>query len=285
MSSVDTLSKMSHYDGRQRLRVMKLTLGLFVLFAVTGAMGQTAEGHLSFEVASVRPSGPATSKAANEVKRFAGVQVDGAQAVGLRVPLSELVRQAYALKPFQVSGPAWMSSEPYDIHAKLPDGAKPDQVPAMLRTLLSDRFQLAFHRETRDHPVYALTVGKNGLKLPAADASYDQKMVVVDGALHMDRNMTMAELCDFLGRLVDRPVVDMTGLTDTYQVVLDIPTDELKRAKIAAEGIHTGDSASDPSGDSAMFAAVQQLGLRLEPRKTAVEILVVDHAEKVPSEN
>jgi uncharacterized protein (TIGR03435 family) len=238
---------------------MKLTLGLFFLFAVTGATGQTAEGHLSFEVASVKPSGPATTKAANEVKRFGGV--DGAQAVGLRVPLSELVRQAYALKPFQVSGPAWMSSELYDIHAKLPAGAKPDQVPAMLQTLLSDRFRLAFHRETRDHPVYALTVGKSGLKLPAADASHDQKMVVVEGALHMDRNMTMTELCDFLGRLVDRPVVDMTALTDTYQVVLDIPTDELKRAKIAAEGIHTGESASDPAGSSAMFAAVQQLGL------------------------
>jgi uncharacterized protein (TIGR03435 family) len=84
---------------------------------------------------------------------------------------------------------------------------------------------------------------------------------------------------------VDRPVVDMTALTDTYQVALDIPMEELKRAKTAAEGIHTADSASDPLGLSAMFAAVQQLGLRLEPRKTAVDVLVVDHAEKVPTEN
>jgi uncharacterized protein (TIGR03435 family) len=77
----------------------------------------------------------------------------------------------------------------------------------------------------------------------------------------------------------------MTRLTDTYQVALDIPEEDLRRAKIAAEGVHTADSASDPTGSSAMFAAVQQMGLKLEPRKTAVDVLVVDHAEKVPTEN
>ena len=258
---------------------MRTKLTVFVLLAVSGARGQT------FEAASVRASGPATSKGADEVKRFGAVQVDGAQMDAVRVTLADLVRQAYALKPFQFSGPGWMSSERYDVHAKLPSGVTPDRVPAMLQALLTDRFQLAFHRESKEHAVYALTVGKNGSKLQVAETARDQKMAMVDGAFRVDRNMTMAELCDFLGRFVDRPVVDITELKETYQVVFDIPTDELKRAKIAAEGLHGGDTASDPSGSSAIFGAIQQLGLRLDPRKMAVEVLVVDHAEKVPSEN
>jgi uncharacterized protein (TIGR03435 family) len=158
----------------------------------------------------------------------------------------------------------------------------------MLQTLLAARFQLASHRESREHQVYALLVGKNGLKLQLAEPGVSdstRKSDMSGGALRLNRSMTMAALSDFLGGFVDRPVVDMTGLTDTYQVALDIPFDELKRAKVAAEGMHTGETASDPSGSSAMFAAVQQLGLKLEPRKTAVDFLVVDHAEKVPTEN
>jgi uncharacterized protein (TIGR03435 family) len=114
----------------------------------------------------------------------------------------------------------------------------------------------------------------------------------------MDENMTMPALCDFLGKMVDRAVVDMTGLTAAYDVVLDIPANEFKRMlqggsnfAIAAnsagpEGPRAAaDSASEPAGGSAMFAYVQQLGLKLEPRKAPLELLVVDHAERVPMEN
>ena len=268
---------------------MTFQLGSCLLLAAAGALGQPTEGRLSFEVASVKASGAITFKNADEVKRGAGIQIDGARVDISMMSLADLVRQAYGLKAFQFSGPAWMSSERYDVHAKLPSGATPAQAPAMLQTLLADRFQLAFHRDSREHPVYALLVGKNGLKLPAAEAdspgTAPRKLEMSGGVMRLNRKMTMPALCDFLGGFVDRPVVDMTALTDTYQVALDIPMEELKRAKTAAEGIHTADSASDPLGSSAMFAAVQQLGLRLEPRKTAVDVLVVDHAEKVPTEN
>ena len=256
----------------------------------SAALGQPAESRLTFEVASVRSSGPISMKNADEIKRGAGLQVDGAQVDIWMMSLAELVREAYSLRSFQYSGPSWMASERYDIHAKLPSGATPAQAPAMLQTLLAERFQLSFHRESKEHQVYALVVGKNGSKLQPAVSGPDasgraQKMVPVEGALRVDRDMTMPALCDFLGRFVDRPLVDMTGLADTYQVTFDIPTEELKRAKIAAEGMHAGETASDPSSGSAVFAAIQPLGLKIEPRKMTVDVLVVDHAEKVPTEN
>jgi len=269
---------------------MTFQLGSCLLLAAAGALGQPAEGRLSFEVASVKASGAITFKNADEAKRGAGLQIDGARVDISMMSLADLVRQAYGLKAFQFSGPGWMSSERYDVHAKLPAGATPAQVPAMLQNLLADRFQLAFHRDNREHPVYALLVGKNGLKLPVAESGQaapagEKSWEMAGGVMRFHRKMTMPALSDFLGGFVDRPVVDMTGLTETYQVALEVPAEELKRAKIAAEGVHTADSASDPLGSSAMFAAVQQMGLKLEPRKTAVEVLVVDHAEKVPTEN
>ena len=117
--------------------------------------------------------------------------------------------------------------------------------------------------------------------------------------MHVDRKMTMAAFADFLGRFVDRPVVDMTGLTATYQVVMDIPVDELmKMARLNGKNIVIvnggganplaaggGDTASDPSDNSAMLNNLQQLGLKLEQRKTPLDMIVVDHAEKSPTEN
>jgi uncharacterized protein (TIGR03435 family) len=267
---------------------MTFQLGSCLLLVAVGALGQPAEGRLSFEVASVRPSAALTFKNLDEAKRGAGIEIAGARVDISMMSLADLVRQAYGLKAFQFSGPGWTASERYDVHAKLPSGATPQQVPAMLQTLLADRFHLAFHRDSREHAVYALVAGKNGVKLPVAEAGQPEagkSWEMSGGTMHFHRKMTMPALCDFLGGFVDRPVVDMTGLTETYQVGLDIPMDELKRAKIAAEGAPTADSASDPAGSSAMFAAVQQVGLKLEPRKTAVEVLVVDHAEKVPTEN
>jgi uncharacterized protein (TIGR03435 family) len=265
---------------------MTWKLGVCGLLLASGALAQPA-----FEVASVRSSGAITSKNADEAKREMGMQINGAQVDVSMMSLAELVRRAYRLRPSEFSGPAWTSSERYDIHAKLPSGSTQAQVPAMLQTLLTERFKVAFHRESREHQVYALVVGKGGLKLKQVEpdppgAAGDKQLDMSGGAMHLNRKMTMQALCDFLAGFADRPLVDMTGLTATYQVALEIPFDELKRAKIAAEGRGAvGDTAADPGGGSAMFGAIQQLGLRLEPRKVPIEVLVVDHAERVPVEN
>ena len=113
------------------------------------------------------------------------------------------------------------------------------------------------------------------------------------GAMHLEAaKMTMASLVEMLSRFLDRPVVDLTELKGTYQVALDLSMEDLRNAArsagVVAPGLEAArtpaDGASDPAGLS-IFAAVQQLGLKLEPRKTPIESIVIDHLEKAPTEN
>ena len=118
-----------------------------------------------------------------------------------------------------------------------------------------------------------------------------------NGTMHLEaEKLTLAGLADLLSRFVDRPVMDMTDLKGTYQVALDLTMEDMRNvarsAGIAVGGRGAGgqagrpraDAASDPSGSS-IFAAVQQLGLKLEPRKAPVDLIVIDHVEKTPTEN
>jgi len=299
--------------------VSKTTVGL--LFLSAAAFPQTPP---TFEVASVKPSAPITvaiAKAGLEI----GITMDGGRVDINRMSLSELLQRAYGVKSYQVSGPDWIFSERYDIRAKLPEGASKDQVPEMLQTLLAERFKLALHRDNKEHAAYALVVGKGGVKMqetepdpPAADggksaggvrqyafggtagegkgvaAASGKPGVSTGSGIHMERKMTTAALADFVSRFVDRPVVDMTDLKGAYEVALDIPLDALLQAKSGAVVVTSvvgpvdtpasSDTATDPTG-SMIFSSIQQLGLKLEPRKLPVELLVVDRAEKVPTEN
>jgi uncharacterized protein (TIGR03435 family) len=252
--------------------------------------------------------------------------------------LADLIRAAYRVKPYQISGPDWMREQRFDIVAKLPDGASPDQVPEMLQALLAERFSLKVHRESKEHSVYALVVGKNGPKLkesaPGADAPPGDAPnggIAIDtpkgqirvanggrgalitggpsgatrvsvgqgGTMHFEASkMTTAGLADMLSPFLDRPVEDMTELKGTYQVSLDLSMADLqnvaRKAGVAVPGPAAGggdpgrlpaNEASDPSGGGSLFAAVQQLGLKLESRKAPVEMIMIDHLEKTPTEN
>ena len=112
---------------------------------------QSGPTHAQFEVASIRPSSPAASNG--------GVRIDRAQLHYARFPFREYVARAYRVRVSQVIGPEWMTSERFDVDAKLPEGATPDQIPEMLQALLIDRFGLKQHRELREMPMYALTLG------------------------------------------------------------------------------------------------------------------------------
>ena len=148
----------------------------------------------------------------------------------------------------------------------------------MLQALLADRFKLTFHRQTKDLPVYALTVGKNGHKLHESEGDgpgsiKPNKLGVVA------QRTTLAEAADLLSQPLQTPVVDMTGLTGRYDFSIDLApyiSGDLRRGP--------GDQAPDIIA-IAMTAIQEQLGLKLEPRKAPIEMLVVDHAEKVPTEN
>ena len=294
------------------------------------AMAQTAAPGPAFEVASIKPAAPLNRGQIFSGQAHAGMKVDAARVDIGSMSLADLIRVAYRVKPYQISGPDWMASERFDVLAKLPEGASSGQVPEMLQALLAERFKLAVHRESKEHAVYALVVGKNGPKLreslPDADAPVatddanpqvrvsgrgENMSVSITGAeigtAHMSMGpngnmrleapkMSMPALADALSRFFDRPVVDLTELKGSYQITLDLSLEDLRNAArnagLMGPGMGGGrdgarpqaDAASDPGGLS-VVAAVQQLGLKLEPRKTPVDFVVVDHLEKTPSEN
>ena len=266
--------------------ICSTSLGLFLV--ACAAVAQTGGGTPSFEVASVKPSAPITSK---EGKMRVGKTMSGSRVEINFTSLADLVQIAYRVKSFQVTGADWTQSDHFDVLAKIPDGATQEQMPEMLQTLLADRFKLTLHRENKEHAVYALLVGKSGLKLQETEPGPDPPAAggaKTGGVMLINRKMTLAAFADFLDRFVDRPVVDMTETEATYQITMEIPIEYLiadKAKRDAAAAPRAGsDSASDPAG-SAMFAAIQQLGLKLEPRKAPMEVLIIDHAEKTPTAN
>jgi uncharacterized protein (TIGR03435 family) len=265
-----------------------------------------------FEVASIRPSPPGTLGQVS-----LGLRIDGAQVSMRQFALKDELAVAFNVKQYQVSGPDWLATEKYDIVAKLPDGAPRDQVRAMLQALLTDRFKMKTHHETRDFPVYALVVSKSGLKMKElpidpADAAKERPAVNVSvsggrggvvanygngsfftlGENRIEaKKMQMTYVADMLARFEDKPVVDMTELKGNYDFTLNFTEEDyhamMIRAAIASgvalppEAIQAMERAS---GDS-LFSALQMLGLKMESRKAPLDVLVIDHMEKAPTEN
>lgn len=263
-----------------------------------------------FEVASIKPSAPGAAEQAK-----LGLRIDGAQVSCASLNLKDYIGMAFQLKLYQISGPEWLGSERFDINAKLPDGGTAAQVPAMLQALLEERFQLKAHRETKEFPVYALIVDKGGPKLPesaAAPASGpdDAVTVAASGAQNgvsislgkgssftvagnkLDgKKLAMAPFADALARFVDRPVLDQTGLKGAYDFTLELSPEDFT-AMIVRSALSAGVQlppqamrALDISSGDSLFSALEMLGLKLEPRKGPVEILVVDHMERKPTDN
>jgi len=263
--------------------ISPISFGL--LLTAVAALAQVGGLPPSFEVASVKTSAPIVSK---EGKDRIGMTVSGARVEMNYATLAELVRIAYRVRLDQVTVPDRAASEHFDVAAKMADGASQDRMPEMLQVLLAERFKLALHREQKERGIYALLVGKSGVKLPEVEAVPDPKSpnwVKAADAMRLNQKMTIAALANYLGRFAERPVVDFTELKGTYQIDMEIPVEDMIRAKNAVEGaMRPGSSASDPV-DSPILGGVQKLGLRLESRKVATEILVVDHTEKIPSEN
>jgi uncharacterized protein (TIGR03435 family) len=226
---------------------------------------------------------------------------------------------AYKVKDYQISGPDWAAGERFDIAATLPAGAKEDQVPDMLKALLAERFQMKFHRDKKDFPVYALVAGKGGLKAkesaPEADKGDEEGpkgAVNVSGSggrggvninlgkgsyftmadnKFVVRKLTMASFAEMLARFEDRPVVDMTGVAGSYDFELTFTQEDFNammiRSAITA-GVNLPPEALKAlqysSGDS-LLGALEKVGLKLETRKAPLEVLVIDHVLRVPTEN
>jgi uncharacterized protein (TIGR03435 family) len=286
--------------------VLLASLSCFAVFS------QTPTAPPEFEVASVKPSVESANAMAN-VSR--GLHIDGAMVSFNGMPLKWYIHYAYTVKEAQVSGPDWLTSERVDIVAKLPAGATREQIPAMMQALLADRFKLTMHRDSKEFSVYALTVGKGGAKMkespldPDTDegpgkANVDVNVtggdrgatislgkgasVAFEAQRLIAKKVTMAYLADSLARFVDRPVVDMTNLKGTYDLTLDYNLDDVRALILssAPPGTPLPPRQADV-GDTgvSLMDSLQAMGLKLEPRKAPLDMLVVDHIEKTPTAN
>jgi uncharacterized protein (TIGR03435 family) len=244
------------------------------------AKPMAADANPVFEVATIKPSKPDT--------QGKGFMVRGRQFSTINTSLSDLITFAYGLHARQITGgPGWIESDKYDLAAK-PDGeGQPNdkQWKTMVQKLLADRFKLTFHRDKKELSVYAIVVGKTGPKLTKSDGDPNGLPGLFFRGLGVlpARNATMA---DFAGTMqtavLDRPVVDQTGLPGRYDFLLKWTPDETQFAGLGVKVPPPTDNADAPPD---LYTAIQQqLGLKLEPTKAPVEVLVIDRAEK-PSEN
>ena len=203
------------------------------------------------------------------------------RSINASASLAILVSVAYQTEGYRLVGlPSWGDSQFYEVAAKAEgDGAlTDDQFRQVLQALLAERFQLKFHREVREIPVYALVIDKNGPKVEksAPDAVYSRK--IGRGQLRASRYQ-MTAFAGWLTGQVGRRVVDLTGLKGFYEVQLEWTPDQT--ALLDRDG-----AAPPDSGGPSIFTALrEQLGLKLESRKNhPIEMLIIDHVEK-PGEN
>jgi uncharacterized protein (TIGR03435 family) len=276
----------------------------------TNLCAQTPPARPRFEVASVKPAAddetgggriPMMREMMRNVRPLGTIPMTDPGRIRLENwALLDLIAAAYRVRATQVSGPAWLSDQSFDIEAKVPDGTPKEELNAMLQSLLEERFGIKVHRDTHTAQGFALTVGKNGPKLKPAEPpltlepglteeerkakSKEQmqtgmaammKRIQEDrdsgtplGGLNTARwpSITTEELASRLVRFAEAPVVDQTGLTGKYSVTIE-----------------TWKNADVPGGT--VFDAVEKLGLKLEPRKVTVETVVVDQVSKTPTAN
>ena len=188
--------------------------------------------------------------------------------------MKTLLVVAYGLIEQRINGPAWLDTERYDITAKAPEGIADSQIMPLLQSLLKDRFHLESHFEMKELPAYDMVMSKRGAKLKPFDPAHppnpprDQRAPAV-----MVGVGTASQIADALARAVGRPVVNKTGIEGLFGWMVSY-------TPFSASGNSVASTAPD------IFAAIeQQLGLKLEPRKESLQILVIDHLERIPTEN
>jgi uncharacterized protein (TIGR03435 family) len=234
----------------------------------------------AFEVASVKPSNCGQCGLARTTPGGEGYRAEGAT---LRI----LMSVAYRVDVRQISGgPSWLAADRFDISAKAARPGTPEELHAMLRSLLEERFHLKVRHESRQESVWNLVVAKDGVKMPVHDPG-DTDYPPIHGQAKdapgggrcpglAGQNVSMDSFVRALTRLLGRPVFDKTGLASRYDLSVIF----------AGEGARSGGGAAsaNPNCPDAFSALPSQLGLKLEAAKGSVEYLIVEHAEK-PSEN
>jgi uncharacterized protein (TIGR03435 family) len=256
--------------------------------AILHAQPATRPGFEAFEVATIKPAGPDDARAGRYIRMQSAhrFQVENYTVNGL-------IAAAYDLNPKAISGgPAWADSDRYEIIAATPGDLRPtyDEQMTMLRKLLAERFSLRFRREKKEFAIYELTLAKGGPKFQATRSPVEEPSNVtstlfpaasggIDHALMPARNVTMGQFASVLQRaILDRPVVDSTGLADRYDFDLEWTPDESQFGGQLPFG------PPDSAKPGLYPAMAQQLGLRIETARGDIQTLVIEHVDR-PSEN
>jgi uncharacterized protein (TIGR03435 family) len=233
---------------------MRLRTSIVLLVVAAAAFAQAP----SFEAASIKPC-TSLDNGTSSNSTTATLTMTG-------YTLRNLIRDAYQVKDFQIAGgPKWMSDDRYDINAKASGPAKYAELMVMLQTLLAERFKLTIHRDSKPYPGYALVVAKKGLKIQLAENPKGSSMSNHNGEVTA-KGASMARFADWLARQVQAPVSDETNIAGVFDFTMHYVRDE-----------QAGAALDQPN----LFGALEdQLGLKLEPRKASIEVIVVDSAEK-----
>jgi uncharacterized protein (TIGR03435 family) len=258
---------------------------LACLLAAASTLGQQPTDispDLRFEVTSLKRS--TGQQFGSGIRPASG----GQRYEAINCPIRLMLQVALRVKTEQiVGGPAWLDADGFDMQAKAEKPSSVDELHVMLLNMLSDRLQLKFHHESRDMPIYALTVARTGHKLTPHEAA-NAGQVWIDQTeekfLHVRMKATSVPMQYFalrLALLMDRPVIDLTGLRGNYDFNLEYTREP--PPGFPAGGRINGEEA-DTSGPTVYAALNQQLGLELRPQKGAADVVVIDHVEK-PSEN
>ncbi len=251
-----------------------------------------ASGQSEFEVVSIKPNKSGDARAIFHPS-------PGGRLNATNVTAKGLIEWAYGARDFQLSGePGWADSERFDVAAKSDGNPRYDfikpELETMFRSVLEDRFKLAIHRTTKEMPIYSLVLAKNGPKIHAVDEGDCPEVPTPENPCRSLRSNKFGQLTAkkaplpalafVLVGFSRRMVVDNTGLKGSYSYTLDW-TKYLQPPELPA-GVVPPPNAFDPASVEPGIATAleEQLGLKLEPGKGPVEVIVVDHLER-PSEN
>jgi uncharacterized protein (TIGR03435 family) len=203
-------------------------------------------------------------------------------------PLSMLIMEAFDIRPYQLSGPGWMYNVRFDVSAKISPGITKEKVLVMEQNLLVDRFKMIFHRHTKDGLIYDLVVGADGPKFRESREEHPGRQGITRVNDHSNGGFTvqaegqsMRQFAETLWTFTRLPVMDRTELSGRYDFTMSWRDD---RQPVSLP--RPGSPPPDFDSSSNVFRALEnQLGLKLKPKKGAIDFLVIDHIEKVSTGN
>ena len=286
MNAIGTLEEVDKLSIAMNLRLPSA----IALAAVSALAAQNIPDQPKFEVASVKRAERCDFK----------VSIDPGFVTLKGLPLKAVLMEAFKVKLDDIEGPSWLESDCFEIAARMPEGATRDELPAMLQALLIERFKLAARKESRLRPGFAMMVDKGGPKVKESSTNFvrgrtDLRYIGAGpGYSALKGSMTMESFAHALSVQLTVPVQDLTGLKGKYDIdVAWIPDLTFEPAR----GRHNGHPVDDadaqdrmrrlpnPPATDIFHALRDSLGLKLESRKQQVDVVVIDHIERVPTGN